>query len=209
MANSVLHTFTSSVNQPSYDSNPSLSFWLCRGTAFGILNGICKFAAIIASSIFAAFIGITKIIPIFLAFAALVCGGMVALKLPETREKILSWKAKLLQPLGPKRSLAMSEAAYSGESISFLNWHRKIIKKGHVVLDVCVMVIWVKLLKTCLVAYINLWLLSVLSLSTSGCPAFLSRWIKKLVFVFPPSFSQPAFAHSVVTFVLFEVRVKD
>lgn len=137
MANSVLHTFTSLVNQPSYDSNPSLSFWLCRGTAFGILNGICKFAAIIASSIFAAFIGITKIIPIFLAFAALVCGGMVALKLPETREKILSWKAKLLQPLGPKHSLAMGEAAYSGESISFLNWNRKVIKKGHVVLDVC------------------------------------------------------------------------
>uniref|UniRef100_H3D2Y7 Synaptic vesicle glycoprotein 2Ba n=1 Tax=Tetraodon nigroviridis TaxID=99883 RepID=H3D2Y7_TETNG len=61
-----------------------------RGTAFGILNGICKFAAIIASFVFAAFIGITKIIPIFLAFAALVCGGLVALKLPETREKILS-----------------------------------------------------------------------------------------------------------------------
>ncbi|KAA8595974.1 hypothetical protein FQN60_011265 [Etheostoma spectabile] len=61
-----------------------------RGTAFGILNGICKFAAILASSIFAAFIGITKIIPIFLAFAALVCGGLVALKLPETREKILT-----------------------------------------------------------------------------------------------------------------------
>ncbi|KAM9366523.1 synaptic vesicle glycoprotein 2Ba [Symphorus nematophorus] len=61
-----------------------------RGTAFGILNGICKFAAIIASFIFAAFIGITKIIPIFLAFSALVCGGLVALKLPETREKILS-----------------------------------------------------------------------------------------------------------------------
>lgn len=61
-----------------------------RGTAFGILNGICKFAAIIASFIFAAFIGVTKIVPIFLAFSALVCGGLLALKLPETREKILS-----------------------------------------------------------------------------------------------------------------------
>ncbi|KAI4800399.1 hypothetical protein KUCAC02_013281, partial [Chaenocephalus aceratus] len=60
-----------------------------RGTAFGILNGICKFAAILASFIFAKFIGITKIVPIFLAFASLVCGGLVALKLPETREKIL------------------------------------------------------------------------------------------------------------------------
>lgn len=69
-------------------------FWFCRATAFGILNGICKFAAIMASFIFAAFIGITKIVPIFLAFAALVCGGLVALKLPETREKILSWRHK-------------------------------------------------------------------------------------------------------------------
>uniref|UniRef100_A0AAV2LR08 SV2A/B/C luminal domain-containing protein n=1 Tax=Knipowitschia caucasica TaxID=637954 RepID=A0AAV2LR08_KNICA len=61
-----------------------------RGTAFGILNAICKFAAIISSFIFAAFIGVTKIIPIFMAFSALVCGGLLALKLPETREKILS-----------------------------------------------------------------------------------------------------------------------
>lgn len=75
-------------NEASYLSLFSLSLY--RGTAFGILNGICKFAAIIASFIFAAFIGITKIIPIFLAFGALVCGGLVALKLPETREKILS-----------------------------------------------------------------------------------------------------------------------
>lgn len=55
-----------------------------------MLNALCKFAAILGSFIFAFFIGITKIIPIFLAFAALVCGGLVALKLPETREKILS-----------------------------------------------------------------------------------------------------------------------
>uniref|UniRef100_A0A667WPD4 Synaptic vesicle glycoprotein 2Ba n=1 Tax=Myripristis murdjan TaxID=586833 RepID=A0A667WPD4_9TELE len=60
------------------------------GTAFGIMNGVCKFAAIIASFIFAAFIGITKIIPIFLAFSALVCGGLLALKLPDTRDKVLS-----------------------------------------------------------------------------------------------------------------------
>jgi len=62
---------------------------LCRGTAFGILNAVCRFAAIIGSFIFASFIGITKIIPIFLAFAALVCGGLLALKLPETRENVL------------------------------------------------------------------------------------------------------------------------
>uniref|UniRef100_A0A8C7JUN2 Synaptic vesicle glycoprotein 2B-like n=1 Tax=Oncorhynchus kisutch TaxID=8019 RepID=A0A8C7JUN2_ONCKI len=60
-----------------------------RCTAFGVLNGTCKLAAIIGSVIFAKFIGITKIIPIFLAFAALACGGLLATKLPDTREKIL------------------------------------------------------------------------------------------------------------------------
>lgn len=60
-----------------------------RATAFGVLNALCKLAAILGSSIFASFVGITKIIPILLSFAALVCGGVVALKLPETREKIL------------------------------------------------------------------------------------------------------------------------
>ncbi|KAJ3593534.1 hypothetical protein NHX12_005868 [Muraenolepis orangiensis] len=61
-----------------------------RGTAFGILTAVCKFAAILGSFIFASFVGITKIIPIFLAVAALACGGLLALKLPETREKVLS-----------------------------------------------------------------------------------------------------------------------
>lgn len=60
-----------------------------RATAFGALNAICKLAAILGSSIFASFVGITKVIPILLSFGALVGGGVVALKLPETREKIL------------------------------------------------------------------------------------------------------------------------
>ncbi|KAL0978007.1 hypothetical protein UPYG_G00164650 [Umbra pygmaea] len=60
-----------------------------RCTAFGVLNGSCKLAAIIGSFIFAKFIGITRIVPIFLAFASLVCGGLLATKLPDTREKIL------------------------------------------------------------------------------------------------------------------------
>ncbi|XP_061533372.1 synaptic vesicle glycoprotein 2B-like isoform X3 [Phycodurus eques] len=60
-----------------------------RATAFGVLNALCKLAAVLGSSIFASFVGITKSIPILLSFAALVCGGMVALKLPDTREKIL------------------------------------------------------------------------------------------------------------------------
>ncbi|XP_005161575.1 synaptic vesicle glycoprotein 2B [Danio rerio] len=60
-----------------------------RATAFGFLNAMCKLAAILGSSIFASFIGITKVIPILLSFAALVSGGVLALKLPETREKVL------------------------------------------------------------------------------------------------------------------------
>nr|XP_055048538.1 synaptic vesicle glycoprotein 2B [Misgurnus anguillicaudatus]XP_055048539.1 synaptic vesicle glycoprotein 2B [Misgurnus anguillicaudatus] len=60
-----------------------------RATAFGVLNAICKLAAILGSSIFASFVGITKVIPILLSFCALVGGGVLALKLPETREKIL------------------------------------------------------------------------------------------------------------------------
>ncbi|XP_043084699.1 synaptic vesicle glycoprotein 2B isoform X2 [Puntigrus tetrazona] len=60
-----------------------------RATAFGVLNAICKLAAILGSSIFASFIGITKVIPILLSFGALVGGGVLALKLPETREKVL------------------------------------------------------------------------------------------------------------------------
>ncbi|CAL8374317.1 unnamed protein product [Arctogadus glacialis] len=60
-----------------------------RATAFGLLNAMCKLAAILGSSIFASFVGITKVIPILLSFVALICGGLVALKLPDTREKIL------------------------------------------------------------------------------------------------------------------------
>lgn len=60
-----------------------------RATAFGVLNALCKLAAVLGSSIFTSFVGITKAVPILLSFAALVCGGLVALKLPDTREKIL------------------------------------------------------------------------------------------------------------------------
>uniref|UniRef100_A0A8C4DUR9 Major facilitator superfamily (MFS) profile domain-containing protein n=1 Tax=Dicentrarchus labrax TaxID=13489 RepID=A0A8C4DUR9_DICLA len=60
-----------------------------RATAFGVLNALCKLAAVLGSSIFASFVGVSKAVPILLSFAALVCGGLVALKLPDTREKIL------------------------------------------------------------------------------------------------------------------------
>ncbi|XP_072258793.1 synaptic vesicle glycoprotein 2B [Pyxicephalus adspersus] len=60
-----------------------------RATAFGILNGLCKLAAIFGNSIFASFVGITKVVPILLASTALVGGGLISLRLPETRELVL------------------------------------------------------------------------------------------------------------------------
>jgi hypothetical protein len=69
------------------ESSPVLFF--CRATAFGILNGLCKFGAILGNTIFASFVGITKVVPILLAAASLVGGGLIALRLPETREQVL------------------------------------------------------------------------------------------------------------------------
>ncbi|KAL4623534.1 synaptic vesicle glycoprotein 2B-like [Arapaima gigas] len=60
-----------------------------RATAFGVLNALCKLAAILSTSIFSALVGITQVVPILMSFLALVCGGLLALKLPETREKVL------------------------------------------------------------------------------------------------------------------------
>ncbi|KAF3689291.1 Synaptic vesicle glycoprotein 2B [Channa argus] len=60
-----------------------------RATAFGVLNALCKLAAVLGSSIFTSFVGITNIVPILLSFTALLCGGFVALKLPDTRDKVL------------------------------------------------------------------------------------------------------------------------
>ncbi|XP_026886895.1 synaptic vesicle glycoprotein 2B [Electrophorus electricus] len=60
-----------------------------RATAFGLLNAVCKLAAILGSFIFASFVGVTKVVPILLSCVALLCGGLLALKLPETREKAL------------------------------------------------------------------------------------------------------------------------
>lgn len=70
-------------------------FFFYRATAFGILNGLCKFGAILGNTIFASFVGITKVVPILLAATSLVGGGLIALRLPETREQVLMW-----QPLG-------------------------------------------------------------------------------------------------------------
>ncbi|XP_062868804.1 synaptic vesicle glycoprotein 2Ba [Trichomycterus rosablanca] len=60
-----------------------------RATAFGVLNGSCKLAAIVSTVIFSKFVGITKVVPILLSFSAMACGGLLAFKLPETRDAIL------------------------------------------------------------------------------------------------------------------------
>ncbi|XP_026860331.2 synaptic vesicle glycoprotein 2Ba [Electrophorus electricus] len=60
-----------------------------RATAFGVLNGLCKLAAIISTSVFSEFVGVTKIIPILLSCSAMVGGGLMSFQLPETRDVVL------------------------------------------------------------------------------------------------------------------------
>ncbi|KAG8456503.1 hypothetical protein GDO86_002326 [Hymenochirus boettgeri] len=60
-----------------------------RATGFGFLNALCKAAAVLGNLIFGSLVGITKAIPILLASAVLVCGGLVGLRLPDTRNQVL------------------------------------------------------------------------------------------------------------------------
>ncbi|KAI4882893.1 hypothetical protein NFI96_013109, partial [Prochilodus magdalenae] len=60
-----------------------------RGTGFGFCNAMCKLAAVLGNLIFGSLVGITKAIPILLASAVLVCGGLVGLRLPDTRSNVL------------------------------------------------------------------------------------------------------------------------
>ncbi|MGH0192796.1 UNVERIFIED_CONTAM: hypothetical protein FKN15_026172 [Acipenser sinensis] len=60
-----------------------------RTTAFGFLNALCKLAAVLGISIFTSFVGITKAMPIMFASVALGVGSFLALKLPETRGRVL------------------------------------------------------------------------------------------------------------------------
>lgn len=89
-------------------------FFFCRATAFGILNGLCKFGAILGNTIFASFVGITKVVPILLAAASLVGGGLIALRLPETREQVLMWTA----PLGERWEDLLQDSHASHLSLS-------------------------------------------------------------------------------------------
>ncbi|KAF4098964.1 synaptic vesicle glycoprotein 2C-like [Onychostoma macrolepis] len=60
-----------------------------RGTGFGFCNAMCKLAAVLGNLIFGSLVGITKSIPILLASSVLVAGGLVGLRLPDTRSNVL------------------------------------------------------------------------------------------------------------------------
>uniref|UniRef100_A0A671RTG8 Major facilitator superfamily (MFS) profile domain-containing protein n=1 Tax=Sinocyclocheilus anshuiensis TaxID=1608454 RepID=A0A671RTG8_9TELE len=60
-----------------------------RGTGFGFCNALCKLAAVMGNLIFGSLVGITKVIPILLASSVLVGGGLVGLRLPDTRSNVL------------------------------------------------------------------------------------------------------------------------
>ncbi|XP_054842983.1 synaptic vesicle glycoprotein 2C isoform X2 [Eublepharis macularius] len=60
-----------------------------RATGFGFLNALCKAAAVLGNLIFGSLVVITKAIPILLASTVLVCGGLVGLRLPDTRTQVL------------------------------------------------------------------------------------------------------------------------
>ncbi|XP_054630710.1 synaptic vesicle glycoprotein 2Ca [Dunckerocampus dactyliophorus] len=60
-----------------------------RGTGFGFCNALCKMAAVLGNLIFGSLVGITKAIPILMASSVLVTGGLVGLRLPDTRANVL------------------------------------------------------------------------------------------------------------------------
>lgn len=64
-------------------------FSLTRGTGFGFCNALCKLAAVLGNLIFGSLVGITKAIPILMASSVLVGGGLVGLRLPDTRANVL------------------------------------------------------------------------------------------------------------------------
>ncbi|XP_068166076.1 synaptic vesicle glycoprotein 2Ca [Antennarius striatus] len=60
-----------------------------RGTGFGFCNALCKLAAVMGNLIFGSLVGITNAIPILMASSVLVGGGLVGLRLPDTRANVL------------------------------------------------------------------------------------------------------------------------
>uniref|UniRef100_A0ABI8A4G3 Major facilitator superfamily (MFS) profile domain-containing protein n=1 Tax=Felis catus TaxID=9685 RepID=A0ABI8A4G3_FELCA len=73
-------------------SGEGIFLGLCRhlgATGFGFLNALCKAAAVLGNLIFGSLVSFTKSIPILLASTVLVCGGLVGLRLPDTRTQVL------------------------------------------------------------------------------------------------------------------------
>nr|XP_015827995.2 synaptic vesicle glycoprotein 2Ca [Nothobranchius furzeri] len=60
-----------------------------RGTGFGFCNALCKLAAVMGNLIFGSLVGITKAVPILMASSVLVGGGLMGLRLPDTRANVL------------------------------------------------------------------------------------------------------------------------
>ncbi|XP_022614680.1 synaptic vesicle glycoprotein 2C [Seriola dumerili] len=60
-----------------------------RGTGFGFCNALCKLAAVLGNLIFGSLVSLTKAIPILMASSVLVGGGLVVLRLPDTKSNVL------------------------------------------------------------------------------------------------------------------------
>ena len=60
-----------------------------RGTGFGFCNAVCRLAAVLGNLVFGSLVGVSKAVPILLASAVLVGGGLVGLRLPDTRANVL------------------------------------------------------------------------------------------------------------------------
>ncbi|XP_006749107.1 synaptic vesicle glycoprotein 2C [Leptonychotes weddellii] len=86
-------TFMRCFNYPVRENTIKLTivwFTLSFGaTGFGFLNALCKAAAVLGNLIFGSLVSFTKSIPILLASTVLVCGGLVGLRLPDTRTQVL------------------------------------------------------------------------------------------------------------------------
>ena len=50
---------------------------------------MCKLAAVLGNLIFGSLVGVSKAVPILLASAVLVTGGLMGLRLPDTRANVL------------------------------------------------------------------------------------------------------------------------
>ncbi len=89
----------------------------CRGTGFGFCNAMCKLAAVLGNLIFGSLVGITKSIPILLASSVLVTGGLVGLRLPDTRSNVLMWPTAPVtsDPESPRKHAGHAQGAGGGD----------------------------------------------------------------------------------------------